>query len=165
MPSAKKHLQIEFFFLPLAIFVFYLFRPTILESAVYGSSYIFSSLLLSPDLDLASSQTLKRWGPLRGFWLPYQKIFRHRGLSHNLILGPATRIVYLLFILTLLAWIINYLLIWFEFPGLQFMPAFRVIGNWLLITIIGLYIPNFLHIICDRIYTRFRPLFKKHMVL
>ncbi len=165
MPSAKKHLQVEFSFLPLALFVFYFFRPNILESAVFGSSYIFSSLLLSPDLDLASSQTLKRWGPMRVFWFPYQKIFRHRGLSHNLILGPATRIAYLLFILILLAWVVNHLLIWFEFPDRWFIPTFRIISRWFPILTIGLYIPNFLHIICDKIYTRFRPLFREHRFL
>lgn len=153
MPSAKKHLQMELLLFPGVLFVFYSLGPHVLESVVFGCSYIFSSLLLTPDLDLPDSQTIKRWGPMRALWLFYHRIFKHRGLSHNLILGPVTRIVYLLIILILFTLTINYLLIWFELPDLQFTPSFGLIRKWLPIVALGLYIPNFLHIIYDKIHT------------
>lgn len=50
---------------------------------VFSAAYLFSALLLSPDLDLARSDPHNRWGYPRVCWTPYAKLFRHHGLSHN----------------------------------------------------------------------------------
>ncbi|MEM1242756.1 MAG: DUF2227 family putative metal-binding protein, partial [Cyanobacteria bacterium P01_H01_bin.26] len=48
-------------------------------------------LFLSPDLDLAENRhgcnAKRRWGALGAYWVPYGMAFKHRGLSHCLILG------------------------------------------------------------------------------
>ena len=62
---------------------------------VFSATYLFSALLLSPDLDSARSDPYNRWGYLRVCWTPYAKLFRHHGLSHNPLVGPLSRLLYL----------------------------------------------------------------------
>jgi len=56
------------------------FQPLTL---VLSATYLFSALLLSPDLDLARSDLHNRWDYPRVCWTLYAKLFRHHGLSHN----------------------------------------------------------------------------------
>lgn len=62
---------------------------------MFGGSFVFATFLLSPDLDLHHSSPAQNWGYLKTIWLPYSKIFKHRGLSHVPILGTGTRFIYL----------------------------------------------------------------------
>lgn len=95
MPSGKNHDRITFFCLPcLFIASFILTQQSLLTFLVAGS-FLFSGLMFGPDLDIYSVQ-FKRWGILRGLWLPYQKLFSHRSFfSHGFIIGTVIRIVYL----------------------------------------------------------------------
>ncbi len=58
---------------------------------VFSAAYLFSALLLSPDLDLARSDPHNRWGYPRVCWTPYAKLFRHGELSHKPLLGSLSR--------------------------------------------------------------------------
>lgn len=74
--------------------------------------FLFGALIgtfwLSPDLDL-KSDAYYRWGPLRGFWLPYVKIMPHRSLfSHLPLLSDLIRVIYLGFPLTLVLTVTSY---------------------------------------------------------
>ncbi len=63
--------------------------------------FAVGSYLVTPDLDLAERQRvrpLKRWGPFAWIWWPYGLLFKHRGLSHHWLLGPLSRLGYLLLI-------------------------------------------------------------------
>jgi uncharacterized metal-binding protein len=60
-----------------------------------AASFIFATLMLSPDLDLKHSSPTKNWWLLRWIWRPYQWLFKHRGLSHSLLFSTVTRVVYL----------------------------------------------------------------------
>lgn len=100
MPSGKthEHINITVLVVLLAVFYYlltwqktpmvtrYLNTYTILTFSV---SYLFATFFLSPDLD-TKSRSYKRWKMLRILWWPYRIIFKHRGFSHNLILGPLT---------------------------------------------------------------------------
>lgn len=72
------------------------------EALLIGISFLYSGLLISPDLDQAPRSTIsRRWGPLRILWTPYGKLLSHRSkLSHSLI-GTSLRMLYL-FPITLL---------------------------------------------------------------
>jgi uncharacterized metal-binding protein len=59
------------------------------------ASFIFATLFMSPDLDLFNSNPTHHWGVFKYLWLPYSKMFHHRGLSHSLLFGSLTRIFYL----------------------------------------------------------------------
>ena len=74
--------------------------PGALEGFVAG--YLVGSLWVTPDLDLAERKNTPRparlWGWLRLLWVPYGRLFRHRGLSHTWVVGPLTRVLYLVLI-------------------------------------------------------------------
>lgn len=95
MPSGRTHDQITLGMLPgVAITVLMLSRSTSLTLSLSGA-FLFSGLMFGPDLDIYSVQ-YKRWGWLRGIWLPYQKLLHHRSwLSHGPIIGTVLRLVYL----------------------------------------------------------------------
>ncbi len=62
----------------------------------FAISFLYGTLFMSPDLDYANK--INSWS-LRGFlsipFLSYAKIFRHRGLSHSILFGTMTRILWL----------------------------------------------------------------------
>lgn len=102
MPSGRVHMAVELSLLPAWVGVGGLLGADREGLVAFALSYTVGSLFLSPDLDLARSDPVHRWGPLRFLWLPYSAVFRHRGLSHSLILGPVTRLLYLALVAFLL---------------------------------------------------------------
>jgi uncharacterized metal-binding protein len=115
----------------------------------FALSYTFSNFYLSPDLDLARSSPKNNWGPLKFIWIPYSKIFKHRGISHSIIFGTLTRIIYLLLIIIILITLID------KLTALEIPYSLLDLRNYsldLIITVfIGLYIPNILHTIADKL--------------
>ena len=69
-------------------------RFTTAQATSFAAGYLASLFLFSPDLDTKSA-SYRRWGPLRYLWLPYILLFRHRGISHNPIIGPLLRLLYI----------------------------------------------------------------------
>ncbi|MGK7937692.1 MAG: metal-binding protein [Xenococcaceae cyanobacterium] len=103
MPSGKNHDRITLWTLPWIVGGALILTRDGELTLIVASAFLFSGLMFGPDLDIYSIQ-FKRWGILRYFWLPYQKIFRHRsGFSHGLIIGTAIRVVYFLSILIILS--------------------------------------------------------------
>lgn len=95
----KQHAQFNIFIaLPILLGVIYYFlhpiRPLMIT---FTGAFVYSTLFMNPDLDLAHQIRL---GSIRGILsLPfrsYSKVFSHRGLSHNVLLGSFTRIAWLL---------------------------------------------------------------------
>ncbi|SFM29516.1 metal-binding protein [Methanolobus profundi] len=68
---------------------------------VFALAYLFATFYLSPDLDI-NSKPYKRWGILKFLWWPYKVIFKHRGFSHNPIIGPLTIVLNLAIIVAAL---------------------------------------------------------------
>lgn len=66
----------------------------------FSAGYLIGTFLLSPDIDLSHSKPSKRWKFLRFLWLPYQRLSRHRGMSHVPLLGTFLRLFYFLAVLT-----------------------------------------------------------------
>jgi len=139
MPSGKTHLIIEGI-AAIPSFAMYQAMDTDLTHAVFfGTGYAIGSLLLSPDIDLPQSHPSRRWGWLRSVWLPYQRCFKHRGMSHNLAWGPVTRLAYLGVLLVLLRTLIGHAGV--QLPGL---------GGWPLESLIlGVYCANGIHVFAD----------------
>ena len=101
MPSDRVHVLVGMAFLPIFTYVILKIGLPVLTFIV---TYVFSLFWLSPDLDLANSESMKRWGILRFVWIPYARIFRHRGVSHSILLGSLTRLLYLFAIATMPAY-------------------------------------------------------------
>ena len=150
MPSGKVHLRIEMIvFIGLIGAGAYLLERGLVPAVYIGlflASYLFSSLFLSPDLDLRGSDPYRRWGPARVLWRPYAHFFRHRALSHHIIYGPLTRIAYFGGLISLL------------FIGATYFTNWHVrmpIPRWPMIASIlcGLYLPNQVHTLADALWS------------
>lgn len=143
MPSGETHLKLELILLPGFLVAFYLLNPNLESLILFGLAYLFSSLLLSPDLDLKVNKSRRRWGPLRFIWFPYTKIFKHRGLSHSLLFGSLTRLAYLAVIIALLLFGLSSL-------GVS-IPKLSLDKESLIVIAIGLCLPNAVHVLVDRL--------------
>lgn len=146
MPSGRVHLRIEIAFLVVlaAAAVLGARREWVGTSEIAGFivAYVFSMLLLSPDLDLARSDTYRRWGPLRWLWAPYAAAFRHRRVSHHPLFGPITRIAY----------VGGLALAGVSIYGVavgRLAPQFVLPTGLVFAVLIGLYLPNLIHILLD----------------
>ena len=90
MPKYKTHNRFNLLFsMPLFIFGAYkFFSADKFELLFFSSSFIYASLFMSPDVDIAHK--VKIFSIRGAFNLPfyfYSKIFRHRGVSHHVFLG------------------------------------------------------------------------------
>lgn len=76
--------------------IYYFLTPPHVYLGVFVGTFAYSTLFMTPDLDLVHQVKLRS---LRGFFsLPfryYSRFFRHRGLSHSLLFGSLTRILWL----------------------------------------------------------------------
>jgi uncharacterized metal-binding protein len=148
MPSGRVHLGVEMVGLAVlsAVGAVLAWRGGLDREVVaaFLAAFLFSSLLLSPDLDLARSDASRRWGIARVLWLPYARLFRHRRTSHRPVLGPVSRIAYL----ALLVAAAGALAQWVRGGRLGFAwPGWRLAGS----VVLGLYLPNLLHVALDRL--------------
>jgi uncharacterized metal-binding protein len=97
MPSHKTHERINLAALIIAIVGLIYYRFDIIDTAIFSIAFIFGTYYLSPDLDIDST-IYRRWKLARILWCPYKEAFKHRGHSHNIILGPLSLIGYLSFV-------------------------------------------------------------------
>ena len=91
--------------------------------------------MFGPDLDTQSKQ-YTRWSFFRFLWYPYQAFFAHRSRwSHGLIFGTFLRVVYFMGAMTLLSFIITYILAAYSggtLPNLmEFARTWRQIGEFI----------------------------------
>ncbi|MFC2082013.1 DUF2227 family putative metal-binding protein [Candidatus Bipolaricaulota bacterium] len=148
MPSGKTHLRVEIgllvaCWLPLAVWFLIEGWAAPNDIAAFVFAYAFSSLFLSPDLDLRTSRPYLRWGVLRWLWAPYALVFRHRQRSHHVLLGPLSRIAYLGIIVVGGAF--AYLAV-----ARRVMPDLQLPMGILAAIGCGLYVPNLTHVLLDR---------------
>lgn len=125
MPSATVHDKIGDI---CAVGIAALSLPFIpLQDAIaLGIVISLSTKYLSPDLDLAS-KSYYRWKWLRFYWLPYQKIAKHRSfLSHSAFISGSIRFVYAF---------------WWLLP---IMPEYYIFIVWL-----GVCLADLIHCIAD----------------
>jgi len=160
MPLGKTHLKIELaVWAACAVGSVFLRAMGALSWTAGGSflcAYLFSSLFLSPDLDLARSRASRRWGIGRIVWFSYAALCRHRRVSHHLLLGPLTRIAYL-------GGIVLGLLFGLAFATGRSVSFSR--PSWQVVAAIlsGLYLPNQIHILVDRVSSYRRRQVRKQL--
>ncbi len=153
MPSGRTHLKIEASLLAIwggtaaGLALANAMRwPSVIG---FVSAYAFSMFFLSPDLDLARSDAYDRWGWFRGLWFPYAWAFKHRQISHHLLWGPLSRMLYLAVLLATIGLLV--------FAALGRTVSIRSWTlSWLAPISLGLYLPNVEHILVDRLVTAWR---------
>lgn len=114
-------------------------------------SYLIGTFLVTPDLDLAnrSVRAKKHWGLLGILWVPYGAIFRHRGLSHSWLIGPLTRLLYLLMLVLALSELSQVVAGWLGYR-LEFRALLQGQWSWLLAgSAAGYYVSQWLHLLID----------------
>ncbi len=95
----KEHAKFNIFIvLPILLGgMYYFLHPVRDLMFTFTGAFIYSTLFMNPDLDLANQIRLIS---IRGFLtLPfrsYAKLFSHRGLSHHPLFGSFTRIAWLI---------------------------------------------------------------------
>jgi len=161
MPSGKTHDIINIIFIVFVFLIIFLYdilsnldKDVILNSAyIFIGSYIFSTFMLSPDLDLYKNKSKLNWGFLRWIWYPYSKVFKHRGISHSIVFGILTRLIYLYIVIMIFQFV--YLYIKDEIEDINFfiidkdyLNVYNIISFFL-----GIYLPSIIHTLADKIYT------------
>ena len=105
------------------------------------AGYYVGTDFITPDLDI-NSTVIKRWGWLKGLWLPYMWLFRHGKSSHNIVFGGVVRLIYIAFI----AFFLYYLI----FQALP--PEAMIQTGYVLIFLAGILLANALHVILDMLF-------------
>lgn len=142
MPSGRIHETVNL--LVLVPTVYWLPEP--LTKLPFIAGYLVGTFWVTPDLDLAKSRASHRWGVLRWVWLPYAWLFPHRGLSHRLLLGALTRVLYLAALAGLGLWCLDY---W----GYCWRLNFSFSRSWLSF-FAGLLVADGIHLLLDTLCTR-----------
>ncbi len=114
-------------------------------------SYAVGTFLVTPDLDLAkrSVRAKSNWGVLGWLWYPYGAIFRHRGISHSWVVGPLTRLLYLIILALALSELVR---VAGGALGFALMLRAELFGNWAWLLIgfaAGYFISQWLHLLAD----------------
>lgn len=155
MASGRTHELINLTVLPPIV---YYLSPNDLVSFLGG--YFVGTFLLSPDNDIYHSKPNKRWKILRFIWIPYTKIFKHRGISHIPIYGIITKMLYLIGIVLIALFILktlNILKVHNENINLK-----SILLNPIFLSFtIGLILAEIVHIFTDIIYSTLKPKKKK----
>ncbi len=124
--------------------------------------FLVSTFLMSPDLD-TKNQMVKYWGIWGWWWKVYDKLFSHRvkgktiwkesdikrGVSHSIIFGTLTRLIWVSPIVAVYLMAIYYIKISFNVLNVFIVANFQgwnQLGHFAL----GCYLADFFHVTMDR---------------
>lgn len=117
MPAYRTHVSLNLFLgLPLSLAALkYTVSSTPIDLSYFAAAFIYGTLFLHPDVDLARNVRLfSLKGLLTLPFRPYSYLFRHRGFSHMPVVGTLSRVAWLMGFL----WLTSSLLGW-VFPDLS----------------------------------------------
>lgn len=95
MALGRSHDKLNLFFGAILMGVLINFNQNLEELSLFALGFVFSTFFFSPDLDIGPKKRAK-WLGL--FLYPYSFFFKHRGMSHSILLGTLTRVTYLILI-------------------------------------------------------------------
>lgn len=113
--------------------------------SVFSISYLFATFFLSPDLDI-ESKSYKRWGVLKIIWWPYKVIFKHRGFSHNPVIGPLSIVINLAVVVAVLLLLMG-------------VDLHRVPLRFTLVAMAGIVLSMEVHIVSDLLISKMKSPF------
>lgn len=94
IPSGNSHSQIAHLAAALSLAtVTYLGYP--FEALALAVGVVVGDAWLSPDLDSDKCNALRRWGPFKFIWEPYQRLPHRHWASHWPVISDAIRVLYL----------------------------------------------------------------------
>lgn len=148
MAQYKTHTQFNLFLaLPaLLLGAYYFVHPSFQQLGVFGGCFIYATLYMSPDMDLANQiKFFSVRGVLTSPFRLYSKIFRHRGLSHSVFFGTLTRIGFLCLLGILGLWIFKQILLTPD----SFILFLKTHQTWLLFAFAGIFCADLCHLLLD----------------
>lgn len=157
MPSGVTHDRITIWILPWVAGISYLLTRDGDLTLILAGSYLFSGMMFGPDLDIYSLQ-YKRWGVIRGIWLPYRGFVKHRSiLSHGLLIGTLLRLIYLsvivagisIFVVAIAQLCLGFPWNWQDFVREQVYFSIKKYPRETLVLFLGLEIGSMSHSISD----------------
>jgi uncharacterized metal-binding protein len=110
MAKYKTHTNFNIFFaLPLILFcIWHFLNPSYNLLIIFIVCFIYATLFMNPDMDIANKNKLfSIKGLLTLPFRVYSLIFKHRGLSHWIILGSVSRILWLSVFLYLILYLLD----------------------------------------------------------
>ncbi len=149
MSNYRTHTKINLFFtFPVLLFIGALLTlPEAKYVWTFAISFLYATFFMTPDLDLANSIRLLS---LRGlFSVPFRSyafIFRHRGMSHSLLLGTLTRLCWLFL------HAIGFLYLFYNIKptNIDFIPYCQSFQTYFLYSLAGVFLADASHILVDR---------------
>ena len=162
MPSGVTHDRITIWILPWIVGVTYCLTRNGELTLILSGGYFFSGMMFGPDLDIHSLQ-YKRWGMIRGIWLPYRRFLKHRSIfSHGFIIGTCVRLVYLfliiacisIFVVAIAQLIFGFSWNWQDFAQQQLSLSIDKYPQETIALFIGLEIGAMSHSVSDWISSR-----------
>ncbi len=149
MAMYKEHAKFNIFIaLPILLGALYYFLHPVRDLMLtFSGAFVYSTLFMNPDLDLANQIRLFS---IRGFLtLPfrsYAKFFSHRGLSHNVVLGSLTRIAWLM------GWgCLVFLVLYKTLPSKRTLLSFyKHYQPFILYALAGVCLADWGHLLLDR---------------
>ena len=89
--------------------------------------WLVATLIFSPDTDIMPK---KRTSFLQFFLYPYSILFKHRGLSHSILLGTALRIIYGIVMLGVMIFVLSKMG-YIQFSGEDYLEfLWKYVLNW-----------------------------------
>jgi len=171
MPSGVTHDRITIWILPWIAGITYGLTRNGELTLILSGGYLFSGMMFGPDLDIRSIQ-YKRWGAMRGIWLPYRQFLRHRSIfSHGLIIGTCVRLLYLfliiagisIFVVAIAQLILGFAWNWQDFVKVQAHLLTNKYSSEAIALFIGLEIGAMSHSISDWISSSRKLRLKKKL--
>ncbi len=128
MPSGKTHDAVTFFLTVPVWAAAWRITDSLPLAVIVTFAFLLGGLMFGPDLDTMSKQ-YTRWGIFKTLWYPYQAFFKHRSRwSHGLICGTFLRVVYFIGVLTLLSFMITFIVT--IYLGGDIPHLFEFTKNW-----------------------------------
>ena len=129
MPSGKTHDAVTFLLVAPTFAAAYILTQNLTTSSIITVAFLLGGLMFGPDLDTQSKQ-YTRWSIFSFLWYPYKVFFKHRSRwSHGLIFGTFLRVVYFMGAITLLSFLLTFLIITYSGGDLPKLIEFT--RNWI----------------------------------
>ena len=148
MAQYKTHTRFNLFLaLPILLLgLYYFFHSSWQQLGIFGGCFIYATLFMSPDMDLANQiKFFSLRGVLTSPFRLYSKIFNHRGLSHSILFGTLTRIGFLTLLGVFGLWIFKQTLLTPD----SFVLFLKTHQTWILFAFAGIFSADLCHLLLD----------------
>lgn len=147
MANYKTHtlFNLSLFLPATTLLLFYLLHPSRSDLIGYCASFAYGTLYMCPDADVADKiKLLSIRGIMTLPFRPYSRLFAHRGISHWLVIGTATRVIWLASL-----FIVPYMIYQRSFSFYPLISFYKAYKSTIIYALSGLCLSDFGHLLLD----------------